>query len=278
MNATGPSSTRLAVIAVNTFRESVRARFFMLVSLLAAALGIGAWWFRNCSLGAPPAKFLLDAGFGALTFFGAVVAIVAAAESFSGEIERRTVLAVLARPVRRGEFVLGKLGGILVLLLAFCGAGTGLLVGLLRWQEATAGDSLAGAFAGAGRVSSLAVMACGLVQWLRCSVLAALTLVVSSYARSSLLAVTSGFAALVVCSLRSLAWDSLRVAGPEWARDVAGLVGLMVPDFELYDVADGVAGGGALSAGYLGGIMLYSAAYVSLFVALAVFCFRHREL
>jgi hypothetical protein len=52
----------------------------------------------------------------------------------------------------------------------------------------------------------------------------------------------------------------------------------LVPDFELYDVADRVASGGVLSPGYLAGITLYSALYVGLFAALAVYCFRHREL
>ena len=278
MSAIVSSAFRLAAIAGNTFRESVRQRLFLILALMAAMFGIAAWWFRNCSIVAPQTRFLLDTGFGALTFFGAVVAIVAVAESFSGEIERRTVLAVLAKPVWRGEFVLGKLAGILGLLLAFCAVGTGFLVGWLWWSQTQPTDPLARGFAGAGGASSFAVMACGLVQWLRCSVLAALTLLVATYARTSLLAVMAGFAALAICSLRALVWDAFRFAGPEWARGVAGLVGLVVPDFELYDVADQVAAGGALSTGYLVGITLYSAIYVSLFVALAVYCFRHREL
>jgi len=106
MSATVSSASRLAAIAGNTFRESVRQRFFLILALMTAMLSIAAWWFRNCSLVAPQTKFLLDTGFGALAFFGAVMAIVATAESFSGEIERRTVLAVLAKPVWRGEFVL----------------------------------------------------------------------------------------------------------------------------------------------------------------------------
>ncbi len=277
MNAAGFSVARLAVVAVNTFRECVRQRFFVIMSLMAAALGVAAWWLRDYSA-VPPAKFLLDAGFGAMAFFGAVVAIAAAAGSFSGEIEKGTALAVLARPVWRSEFVLGKLVGILTVLLVFCTGCAAFLGGLLLWQEAASGRAPVEAFAGAGRASLLAVMACGLVQWLRCSVLAALTLLVSTYARGSLLAVTSGFAALALCSLRSLAWDSLRMAGPGWARGLAGMAGLVIPDFELYDVADGVAGGGAISAACFTEIALYSAAYVSLFGALAVFCFRHREL
>jgi ABC-type transport system involved in multi-copper enzyme maturation permease subunit len=278
MSATVSSASRLAAIAGNTFRESVRQRFFLILALMTAMLSIVAWWFRNCSLVAPQTKFLLDTGFGALAFFGAVIAIVATAESFSGEIERRTVLAVLAKPVWREEFVLGKLAGILLLLLAFCAVGTGFLVGWSGWSQTQSGDPQAQEFAGAGCASSFAVMACGFVQWLRCSVLAALTLVVATYARSSLLAVTAGFAALVMCSLRALVCGAFQVAGPGWARGMAGAIGLVVPDFELYDVADRVAAGGALSTGYLVGITLYSAIYVSLFVALAVFCFRHREL
>jgi ABC-type transport system involved in multi-copper enzyme maturation permease subunit len=273
-----PSGSRLVAIAGNTFQESARQRFLLLLALMAAMLGLAAWWFRNCSLVATQAKFLLDTGFGALTFFGAVLAIVATAESLSGEIERRTVLAVLAKPVWRGEFVLGKLAGILALLLAFCAVGTGLLVLLLWTASPQSVDSQAQEFAGGRCASLFAVIACGFVQWLRCGILAALTLLVSTYVRSSLLAVTTGFAALAICSLRALVWDAFRAAGPGWVGGAAGVIGLVVPDFELYDIADRVAAGGVLSASYLVGITLYSAVYVGLFVALAVYCFRHREL
>jgi ABC-type transport system involved in multi-copper enzyme maturation permease subunit len=279
MSATTASAERMAVIAVNTFRESVRQRFFVLLSLAVLALGIVAWGLRECSFGAAPPKFLLDAGFGALTFFGAVVAIVAAAESFSGEIERRTVSAVLAKPVWRSEFVLGKLSGILGLLLLFCAAGTGLLTVLVSWLQMASGRPSGAESAEVGRECGFfALMACGLVQWFRCSVLAALTLLVATYARSSLLAVTSGFAALAACSLRSLVCDAFRAAGLGWARAVAEVISFLVPDFELYDVSDRVASGGVLSVDTLAGIALYSAFYVGLFAALAVCCFRHREL
>jgi ABC-type transport system involved in multi-copper enzyme maturation permease subunit len=278
MSVVMPSAIRMLVIAVNTFRESARQRFFVIMALTAALLCVAAWWLRDCSLVASREKFVLDAGFGALTFFGAVVAIVATAESFSGEIEKRTVLAVLSRPVKRGEFVLGKLGGILGLLLAFCIAGAGLLVAMLWWSKTAGAGAPAGTIVEKEHVSFLAVMTCGLVQWLRCSVLAALTLMVSTYSRSSLLAVSAGFAALVVCSLRTLALEASRSAASAWMEGVAGVVGFIVPDFDLYEVADGVADGGALSIGYISAITLYSGFYVSIFSAMAAYCFRHREL
>ena len=164
-----------------------------------------------------------------------------------------------------------------MLMLAFCVTWTGFLTGLLLWQRIGSEGSLDGVLGAGGHVSFSSVIACGLVQWLRCTVLATLTLMVSTYARSSMLAVMAGFAALVVCSLRSFAWDSVQATGPGWAG-AAGMVGFLVPDFDLYDVANGVAGGGALSIGYLAGIALYSAVYVGVFAAIAGYCFRRREL
>ena len=278
MSRTRFSAARMALIAQNTLLECMRQRFFLLLSLLTAAIGIAVWVFCDCGFVAPRAKFLLDGGFGALTFFGAVLAIVTAAQSFSGEIEKRTVLAVLARPVWRMEFILGKLAGVMILLLIFYATSTGLLLGLVMWEQAGPGMSSAGFPAGGGQVSGSAVLACGLVQWLRSGVLAALTLLVSSYARSSLFAVVSGFAALVICNLQSVASDACRAAGSGWAESVVGVIGVIFPDFALYDVADGVAAGGVLPTTYLAGVTLYSIAYAGVFGGLAACCFRHRDL
>jgi ABC-type transport system involved in multi-copper enzyme maturation permease subunit len=278
MSRTRFSVARLALIAQNTLLECMRQRLFLLLSLVTAALGIAVWLFRDCGFVAPRTKFLLDGGFGALTFFGAVLAIAAAAQSFSGEIEKGTVLAVLARPVWRTEFILGKLAGVMVLLLVFCATSTGLLLGLVMWQQAGPETSSAMIPQDGGHVSCSAVVACGLVQWLRSTVLAALTLLVSSYARSSLFTVVSGFAALVICNLQSVACDACRAAGSGWEGGVVGVIGFIVPDFGLYDVADGVAAGGALPTTYLAGISLYSVAYVGVFGGIAVYCFCHREL
>jgi ABC-type transport system involved in multi-copper enzyme maturation permease subunit len=272
------SANRLAVIAGNTFRESVRQRFFVIVALAASSLVVAAWWLRDCSFGACREKFLLDAGFGCLTFFSAVVAIAATAESFFAEIERKTVLAALARPLARWEFVVGKLAGILWLLLVFCLAETLVLVGLLWWQKTAAGGPPTAATIEHGSISFFAVIACGFVEWLRCCILAAVTLLVSTYAQSRLLAVAAGFVAWVASSLQSFAWGpsgSGGVGGPGLAGKIVGFV---APDFSLYDVADGVANGGTLSFGFLSGIALYSVVYLGMLLALAAYCFRHREL
>jgi ABC-type transport system involved in multi-copper enzyme maturation permease subunit len=278
MNRGTFSIGRVAWIAENTFREAVRQRLFLLLVLLAVAVSGGALLLSHRSFGAPEPGFLLDAGFGILTFFGSILAIVAMAQLFFSEIERRTVLTVLAKPVWRAEFVLGKLGGVLLLLLAFCVLGIVFLAGLLWWRQAAIAAAHSEAITNECRVSYAAVIAGGMVQWLRLGVLAAITLLVASYARNSLFAVVSGFFALVICNLQNLACQSYRLADSFWIRGTARLVGGILPDFELYDMVDRVTGVEPLSAGYLGGITLYSLFYLSAFSGLAVYCFRHREL
>jgi len=111
MNALLSSLSRVRLIAVNTAGEAVRQRYFLVSGLLAAAVvalssGLGAMDF-----GASELKFIADLGFGALFFFGSLLAVVLPVHLFFSEMENRTALTLLARPLRRWEFLAGKLLG-----------------------------------------------------------------------------------------------------------------------------------------------------------------------
>jgi ABC-type transport system involved in multi-copper enzyme maturation permease subunit len=278
MNRVTLSLARMNLIAGNTFHEAVRQRLLPLMILVAAAMAGGALLFRDFHFGSSEWKFVLDVGFGALTFFGAILSIVASAQLFFSEIERRTVLAVLAKPVWRAEFILGKLGGVLLLLLVYCVLVTTVLAGLLWWGENALGKADPGAFEAGRTVAYAGVVWCGLVQWLKLGVLAALTLLVASYARSSLFAILAGFGALVICQLQSLARDCYGMTDSSLTRGGLELLGLVFPNFQLFDVTDRVAAGGTLSFGLVGGIAAYALAYLGVYSGLSVYCFRNREL
>jgi ABC-2 type transport system permease protein len=272
------SPVRAAVIAGNTFREGVRQRLLPLLLAMAAASAGGALILRDFNFGSSELKFLTDAGFGALTLFGAVLGIVVTAQAFFDEIERRTVLAVLAKPVRRAEFIVGKLGGVLGLLLVFCGALTALLAGLLWWRETALMAADPEAFKAGRQVAYGSVALCGLVQWLKLGVTAALTLLVASQARSSVVAVLAGFFALAVGHLQYLARDFYAMADARWAGVGARMLGLIFPDFQVFNVTDRVAAGEALAGGVVCAIAAYAFAYLSAYAGLAIYCFRRREL
>jgi hypothetical protein len=245
---------------------------------VAAGTVSAALFFREVSIGASEVKFVMDVGLGALTFFGSMLAIVAPAQLFFSELERRTVLIVLARPVTRGEFIIGKLGGVLLVLALFCGAVSALVVVLIA---ACGGGPIAGQTAGSGAgllATAGGVALCGLVAWFKLGVVAALTLCVASYARSSTLAMMAGLAGLVACELQYLARDFYGLIGSAWVRAAVWWLGLVLPDFAAFDVSGRAAAGENLSAGLIGGLAVYALAYMAVFAGLAVYCFRHREL
>ncbi|HUJ42494.1 MAG TPA: ABC transporter permease subunit [Opitutaceae bacterium] len=278
MNRGTFSPRRAGLIAGNTFRDAVRQRLLVIVLLVAAATVGGALFLRELSFGSSELKFLTDVGMGALAFFGAMLAIVAPAQLFFSDLERRTVLTVLAKPVTRAEFMVGKLGGVLLLLAVFCAAMTALLAGLL--VGCRSGMIVAHPDgAGVGLLATLGGVAlCGLVAWLKLGVVAALTLCVASYARSSVFAMMAGLVTLVACELQYLARDFYGMMASAWARAAVWLLGLMLPDFEPFNVSGRVAAGEGLPVGLIGGLAVYALAYMAVFGGLAVYCFRHREL
>ena len=101
----------LWVVAHNTFRETVRDKilynlvFFALLliglSVLLGTLTIGE-----------QAKIVNDVGLTAINLVGVIIAIFVGIGLVSKEIERRTIYTILARPITRTQFILGKYGGL----------------------------------------------------------------------------------------------------------------------------------------------------------------------
>src|SRR6185295_16613371 len=98
---------RIISIARNTFREAVRDRVLYNLVLFVLLL-TGAAVFIGELSGGQERKIIVDLGLSAI-FVG--VGLV------YNEIERRTVYAIFAKPVGRGEFLVGKYLGLCLTLL-----------------------------------------------------------------------------------------------------------------------------------------------------------------
>jgi ABC-type transport system involved in multi-copper enzyme maturation permease subunit len=273
-----PFSPRRAVlIAHNTLLEAVRQKLFNFLLLLAIALVIGARWFRDFNFGAPELKFLADCGFGAMTFFGAAVTITAMAQLFFSEIENRTVLTLLAKPVWRTEFILGKFLGVAALVAVFCALLTALLAAGLWWRETELMRAYPEAFAHGRSVSYTAVALAGALQWLKLTVLAAFVLLVASFAQTQLFTVVTGFFLLVICHLQYLAQDAYARSASIVGRLVGGAIALVFPNFQVFGLVDSIAAADLPSGAQLTRVLIYGLGYVGVACGLAVFSFRQRE-
>jgi ABC-type transport system involved in multi-copper enzyme maturation permease subunit len=104
-------TARVSAIAYNTFREAVRDR--VLYNLIAFALLLvgSALIIQQISIGIGR-LLVVNLGLTAVSLFGVVIAIFIGIGLVSKEIEKRTLYTVLARPVRRWEFILGKFLGL----------------------------------------------------------------------------------------------------------------------------------------------------------------------
>src|SRR5881394_3742812 len=123
--------TRIAAVSWNTFREAVRDRvlynlvFFALL-LIATAILVG-----QISIGIETIV-LVSLGLSAISLIGLLIAVFTGVGLVSKEIDKRTLHAVLAKPLRRWEFLLGKFSGLVLTLAVNTAAmAAGLLLAML---------------------------------------------------------------------------------------------------------------------------------------------------
>src|SRR2546430_3216381 len=106
----------IAAIARNAFREAVRDRVLYNLVLFVLLLIAGAIFLGELSAG-QETKIIIDLGLSAMLLLGVFVAIFVGVGLVYKEIERRTLCAILARPIGRGQFLLGKYLGLCLTLL-----------------------------------------------------------------------------------------------------------------------------------------------------------------
>src|SRR5256886_8825545 len=122
---------RVASITLNTFREAVRDRVLYNLVLFVLLL-TGAAIFIGELSGGQERKIIVDLGLSAMLLFGVFIAIFVGVGLVYKEIERRTIYAIFAKPVGRGEFLIGKyLGLCLTLLVNVLVMGAGVCLALV---------------------------------------------------------------------------------------------------------------------------------------------------
>jgi len=107
---------RVLTIARNTFRETVRDKILYNLILFALVLILSSIILGHLTLGNED-KIILDLGLSAISIFGMLIAIFIGIGLVHKELEKRTVYALLAKPVHRYELILGKFAGLLFTLL-----------------------------------------------------------------------------------------------------------------------------------------------------------------
>ncbi|MDQ6625217.1 MAG: ABC transporter permease subunit, partial [Verrucomicrobiota bacterium] len=110
------SLRRIAAITSTTLTELIRLKVFYALMLFALLL-IGSSAFMARLSFQQELQVLKDISLGAMSIFTSLLAIMATARMLPQDLEERTIYTILAKPVPRFEYLIGKLGGALLLLL-----------------------------------------------------------------------------------------------------------------------------------------------------------------
>src|SRR3954466_8038890 len=118
---------RIAAIAFNTYREAVRARILLGLAALALAtalysIAVGEFALKN----AP--RVVADLGAASISLYAIVAAVIIGVTSLYRELEQKTIFPILARPIHRAEYVVGKYLFKQLTLLVFILADSGLVL------------------------------------------------------------------------------------------------------------------------------------------------------
>jgi ABC-type transport system involved in multi-copper enzyme maturation permease subunit len=136
--------TPTAAIAINVFRESVRDKVLYNL-VLFAMLMIGASYLIGQLTAGQDVKIVKDLGLSAISMFGVFIAVFIGIGLVSKEVERRSIYALLAKPVHRYQVVIGKYAGLTLTLAVNIAVMAGALYAVLIYMSwgVSAGAQLA---------------------------------------------------------------------------------------------------------------------------------------
>jgi len=103
--------SRVLAIAKNTVLEVVRERVVLVLALFGVGLVSASQILAPLALGEGK-KVVTDFGLAGSALLATLLAVFLGSTLLYKELDRRTILAVMAKPIRRGEFLLGKFLGL----------------------------------------------------------------------------------------------------------------------------------------------------------------------
>ena len=252
---------RIFSIARNTFREAVRDRVLYNLVVFVLLITASAIFLGELTAG-HEARTIVNLGLSAMLLFGAFISIFVGVSLVSKEIEKRTVFAIFAKPIGRGEFIIGKYLGLCLTLLVNV-----LVMGV--------GVSLAIFFVGGGNLA-ISIWGAVFLIFLELTILTAVAILFSSFSSPALSALLTFFVFVIghfSASLRDLAEH----LGSSPAHVFFGAFYIILPNLSHFSFITNAAHGDVPNGSLLGGAFLYAIVYVVILLTITTLVFSRRN-
>jgi ABC-type transport system involved in multi-copper enzyme maturation permease subunit len=257
---------RIWAIALNTFREAARIRVLYGILVLVIGANLFAVVLGEMSV-REETRIARDIGLAGISLFGSLTAIFLGVFLLYTEVQRRTIHAIVSKPIERWEFVVGKYVGmslVLTVLVALFGLA---MFGMLMWQGVGVND---------------AVLRAVVLAWFEVLTVAAIAIFFSSFSTPFL----SGIFALAMWVIGRLTPDieNATKAASDWIRVTARVALEIVPDIHLFSPSGRVVDDVAVSVhsdfvswGYVGLASLHGLGWIIGLLAFACVLFHRRD-
>jgi ABC-type Na+ efflux pump permease subunit len=286
------SLARVWAITINTVTDLTRQKVFYILLIFALVL-IGSSIFMARLTFQQEFQILKDVSLGAMSIFTSLLAIIATARLIPQDIEDRTVYTILAKPVPRFEYLLGKLAGVLLLLAISILLMSAMFVAVLYTREQTILHETLRQMSAAPReqvedaLRTLRSSALNLdifpgiaIIYFKACLLAALTLFVSTFASTNIFTIVVMVFIYFIGHLQTTAreyWLQGNSAG--WmTRVFLAFVALIFPDLQAFNLIDDIVAGAAIPLALFAKTMALGIFYTTIYTLLAAFVFYGKEL
>ena len=260
---------RVLAIALNTFREAIRNKILYALLFFAIALIVFTLILGQMSMH-EEVRVTRDVGLGGIELFGVLIAIFVGVNLVYKELDKKTVFALIPKPIHRWEFILGKFGGMLLTLALLVAIMSGVLFLVLAVQDK--------GLDGAGAVVRAIVM-----LFVEVMVVTSMAVLFSTFTTPFLSGLFT-LAIFIVGCFPGVLRELIAKLGDAALRRVLSAVLRIVPDLHLFFVSGSTVGGQSVSVhgdyvdwSFVATASAYGVFYAACALALAMLLFARRD-
>jgi ABC-type transport system involved in multi-copper enzyme maturation permease subunit len=261
------------IVAVNVFRESVRDRVLYNLVLFAVLLISSSYLLGQLTAG-QDVKIIKDLGLAATSVFGLFIAIFIGIGLVSKEVERRSIYALLSKPVSRAQFIAGKYAGLVLTLAVNVTVMAVALYVLLAYMSWATPPPIRAGWDAPG--TDPALLKALLLIFIELMLITALALFFSTFS-SPILSAALTFGFYVVGHFNADLKNFDRVVSSWPAVWLARGAYHVLPDLSAFDVKTEVVHALPVTAGYLASTAAYGLAYIAALLLTATVIFSRRD-
>lgn len=283
------SLRRVGALASNTILELVRLKIFYILMLFAFALILFSLVLLRQTF-QEQFQILKDASLGAMSIFTWLLAVLATAMLLPKDIEDRTLYTILAKPVPRFEYLLGKLLGVMALIFIATVLMSAMFAAVLYFWQGVVLRETAASTAPEDREHALAAVRAAafnanlipgiLVIYVKAIVCATITMLISTFSSSWIFTVFLSTAVTLIGYVQATArayWLGENATNLA-AKIFSILVALLFPDLQVFTLVDDIAIGTAVPAILFVKAFGLGMTYVVVYFFVAYLSFSMKEL